>query len=646
MVARAYPIGRRRDFGATAVAKIFVAIFIVAALPCVLFAASPAGPRGPATQPAAIRRGPAAPAPDPLATMLHAAIESGNLASVEADVTPQLLTALDNLKKPDLNLITRLAAARNLGRFVSSIPILSPEDRQTLNWLVDRPRLFPLLALAVDSSDVPEDLLTVLRALRADAGDALDDMPDLTVALCVTADKPPMDSPANAATPAPAGMAGNSAGPVAAPFNGAVLPVATAAPLDTNRAVGLLHYYRRGGAWMRFSLGDLPWQLAIYVVDIQVSEAEISWAINRYGHMGVGIGQVYFDVPYDTNVFYNGSARQVLSHPYTLDNLQRFGGICVDQAWFAAETGKSLAVPACAVSGQSGAGEGGHAWIGFLDRVGQRVTWNFTQGRYPEMLFWSGTVVDPQNRRRISESEVAVLAELQGTTPAQRLASSAIYSASDAAGGVEQITLLEKAIDLSPGNRPAWNALAEIGFHRQLTPDQRTTVESAIQRLALGRYPDFAYKILRHMSAGGGNDEQLAALQNMTRLFANRPDLLAAIHIAQGNILAQSHPDDALAQYGIVLHDGLNTAPLVLEAMSHVDQLLREQGRTGDLAGAYQWVLDHLPRPQPSAYAPTTPYYLLGSEYESLLTEMGNVTAAAQVQARLDMLRPVIPLPQ
>ena len=202
------------------------------------------------------------------------------------------------------------------------------------------------------------------------------------------------------------------------------------------------------------------------------------------------IGAVYFDVPYDKAAYYGTAGKLIDTKAYTLPNLVQYGGVCTDQAFFATAVARSLGVPATVCTGQAEQ-DSAHAWVGFLEQQGKRVRWNFQEGRYPEMNFWRGDVQDPQTRQRVTDSDVSLLAELAMTKPADRLASIALCKSHDLFPAEKQAGLYTKAINMSPGNRDAWEALADLGARRKLLAgrdDQRNRGRRAIRGQAISRF--------------------------------------------------------------------------------------------------------------------------------------------------------------
>lgn len=549
---------------------------------------------------------PATQSADLLLVEASQAAATGKLADFATSIETGITPLLNDLNAVDLQRITRLAALREFGLFFSRIE--EPDERsvQTLQWITQHPKLLETLMLAVGEADAPDRVLAVLSALESEHGPRLETFPHLAAAMCVVWDTPRLFDPEN---PQP----------------------------DTERPVWLFRYLTQRHKQLRFDPAVVPWELSVYTVDNQVSQEEVAWALDRYSQRGA-IGASYFDVPYDVAAFYGTADKAIGSQEYTLQNLVRFGGICADQAYFASNVARSIGVPACVVVGLGGASEASHAWVGFLDSRGKTIVWNFSEGRYPEHLYWKGSIQDPQTREMMSDSDVGLLAELARTNNRDRLASRALCKSADLAPVGQAPAVYMKAIDLSPGNRDAWLRLAALGADLKLSDHQFNAVTQVMARFAAKPYPDFAFDILLKLNSGRGTNQQLAALKHARTLF-NRTDLLASIRMAEGDLMrANQQPSAALTAYGEVLTNYHNAGPIVLAALDRTEQLLREAGQLQRLAAIYGQTWQRLPLPKPTAYVRSTPYYVVARRYIDVLEEIGADAEAQRVRLRLNSL--------
>jgi hypothetical protein len=504
---------------------------------------------------------------------------------------------------------TEVVALREFARYFLRIEETSADQRTTMRWLLDQPNLRRTLMLAVSRYESPDRMLRVLNRLRLEHEPKLERWHELVTAFCVVWDRQARD-------------------------DGDEDTILT----NLNHATGLFHFYTAFPQHARFSLLEMPWQLSIFVVENEISEAELAWALKQFAARQ-NLGATYLDVPYDRNQYFTGRVSRQEGTPYTLQNIQRQGGVCEDQAYFATMVSRSFAVPAVVVSGVGGLADASHAWVGYLRIDRGRLYWDFEVGRYEEHLYWSGTTIDPQTRQPITEADVALTARYQSIGPRERNASRALVKSIDLAPTDQQFALAARAVELCPANREAWLLLAELGASRQLTEDQSARLFDAVHQYLVGPFPDFALTVLRRSIEGRGNIQQFDLLERLANTFRARPDLVARIRIAQGDLLARERrAGDALAVYGDVLTTYILAGPIILTAMDRVDALLREHHELRRLAAIYRQTVQRMPQPSQSAYIRTTPYYALSTRYMLLLTEIGNHAEASRVRQRLDAL--------
>jgi len=536
-----------------------------------------------------------------------AAIDSDGLSALATDLERQAAAALANPTSADQPRIVTLAACRQFARYFGSLRQITPDQKQTLAWLAAQPNLMPTLMSAVSDRDPPQRVIEILRQLRDSQAANLDDYPDLATALAVVWDKPPARQ-------------GDHAPP----------------QLDPQRPAQLFAYFTHPRIPVRFDQGSLCWQLETYVVDLQISDDEILWATRRYAN-NYSIGSIYFDVNYDDSAFYTGGDKKIAAHPYTLQNILQFGGVCIEQAYFATGVAKSLGIPACICHSRGGgAGSVAHAWVGLLNQINRQPVWDFNQGRYPEDLYWSAEITDPQTQQPLTDADVALLAALQSVDRSTRQASALFLSLADLLPPPRRFDLYMREIQLSPGNRPAWVALTDLAAKNQLSPAQTDAFSQAIDDFLVRPYPDFACQTLTRAVAARPNLAQVAALDRIALLFPSRPDLKATVRIRQADLLLKiNQTDQALTELDDVLTNDLNAGPIVLQAMQRVEKVLRAQHELPRLALVYSRVWPRMPLPERSSYVYSTPYYLVGKHYLTLLESLGDHPDADNVRNHL-----------
>jgi hypothetical protein len=544
---------------------------------------------------------------NPYVQQLLTAIDSNNLPQFQQKLDAQAKSAISDLRATDTPHLIAVTSCREFARYFGSITNPTPEQKETLTWLAAQPRLMPTLMSAVSDSDPPTKILSRLQTLRCQQNPRLDQFPDLTTALLVVCDKSAAHDYTRAQTKFP-----------------------------PEHIAHLFDYFTNPRNPIRFNLAELCWQLQVYIVDLRVSDAEMQWATNRYANH-YSIGDVYFDVNYDEPAFYQGDSKKIANHDYTLQNILQFGGVCLEQAYFAEEVAKSLGVPACmCTSNGGGAGQASHAWVGVVNLVNRQFAWNFDEGRYPEDLFWSADITDPQTHETLTDADVGLLSALQNVDANTRLLAALLLKSCDLLPPDRRFDLAIRVIEASPGTRPAWVSLATLGSKNQLTVPQSTLLYQELIRHILQPYPDFACQTMMLMVAGQPTVDQVNALDRVAQSFPNRPDLRARVRLHQADLLiAISHDDPAFRALNDVLTNDLNAGAIILEAMHRMDKLLRKHDALNQLAQVYAQTWTHMPAPDRSSYVYRTPYYVIGKSYLDLLQSQGNTAEAQNVRNRL-----------
>jgi hypothetical protein len=549
---------------------------------------------------------------DPILGQTVSAIDNWDFSKLRGTLNAQGALAVADLQNLDSPRIISVASCRQFVRFFSSISTPTHEQREALAWLVEQPHLMPVLMSAVSPKDSPRRVLQLVTLLRSTAPDKLDQWPDLTTALIVVWDK--------------------SLPPDGTGYRPKFTP---------DRPAQLFSYFTDPQTPLRFNLRQLAWQLQLFIVDLRVSEDEMHWATQRYLN-NYSIASAYFDLTYDDNAFLNGDPKKISGHDYTLQNLLQYGGVCVEQAYYASEVAKSLGIPACMCSNSGGgAGGVGHAWLGFVENPNHFFAWNFDQGRYTDDLFWSANITDPQTREILTDADVGLLAGLQQTDNDTRLLSADLLKLIDLVPPEHRFDTALREIEVCPGNRPAWLFLAAMDAQGSLSPAQIQLLGSAIDQYLLKHYPDFALQIMMRAVSNQPPAAQVDSLDRICRLFPDRPDLRARVRLTQADLLVTLHQDDAAFRaLSDILANDMNAGAIILEAMTRIDKLMRAHDNLPGLARLYAQTWPRMPAPDRSSYVYSTPYFVVGKIYLTLLEDLGDEADAQNVRNRLTQLIP------
>jgi hypothetical protein len=241
-------------------------------------------------------------------------------------------------------------------------------------------------------------------------------------------------------------------------------------------------------------LRKLPPDQLKFVIDAFVSESEIDWARKNVRHPRSRFDRAFSEVAYQPDRIKNKRFFWKAS-PYTLENIRRTGGICVDQAYYAMIAGKAHGLPTLFFTGQGK--DGGHAWFGYLKREDK---WELDVGRYAQQNYAVGQALDPQSWQPISDHQLQLLAAHFRDKPEfaasmNDLAMAAIFEKNGDA--VRADAALASAVQTCPKNPDAWEQRGEF-LARTNAPmeQQRQFHEEATRRL--GSSPDLK---VRHQTA-------------------------------------------------------------------------------------------------------------------------------------------------
>jgi hypothetical protein len=269
-------------------------------------------------------------------------------------------------------------------------------------------------------------------------------------------------------------------------------------------------------------LAKLPADELKFVVDAAAPFAELTWSQQIADYPLAQLDKAYTMIRYrqdriaNNNPIWPGAA-------YSMHFILRDGGICVDQAYFATETGKARGVPTLLFCGAGN--DGRHAWFGFLDGAQK---WQFDAGRYAEQRFVTGHALDPQTWREISDHDLKFLAERFRALPTFRQSQIHAAFASDylATNNASAAAIAaRKAVTLERRNVAAWELLVVTEEATGRTVRQReTTLREAA--LALQLYPDleagFSKRVSASLRARGETSAADAEDQMLARKYQSK----------------------------------------------------------------------------------------------------------------------------
>ena len=472
----------------------------------------------------------------------------------------------------------------------------------------------------------PAEVYRVFDELRSKHADALARQANLTAAICVVFDRPLKRRLNENEVEAPG-------------------------PAD------VFHYFAEHDGSLVFSVKKMPTELLIYMVDTTASIKEMEWALQRYKGDKV-VGRRFGMIKYDDDHFYKGAEKKVTRAGYNLPNILKYGGVCIDQAYFAVAVGKAIGVPTTLARGAGG--EGAHAWVGFFETGSRGADWNFRYGRYSSYQVVRGYVRDPQTGRVVADGHLSVLAELAGTSAADRRAAAALVEAArvlpvakapvpaapDGAApagreiGVKgQLELLERALGIVPGHVPGWLLVGQLARSGAMTYEQKRYWANHLQKVCGRKYPDFSMLVLKPMIQTVEDTDKQNELWNACfKFFSYRKDLAAEIRMAQGAMWDKAGDDrNAGRCYEDVVERFVNDGPFVVEALKRTEAKLRDVGREKHICRLYgsAWAKCTKPYRGAPEWRKQSNWYRIGTMLAQRLADAGEEGKAREVQEEI-----------
>jgi hypothetical protein len=341
-------------------------------------------------------------------------------------------------------------------------------------WLIGSPAFAQEFFATLDEQDQPIETLGILHKLHTANAALFADYASLALAIAVVYDVPP-----------PPDWPHGQVGP-------ALLPRRLPEPVDAfnhwtrlDRANVTAHKLRR-----------LPASELKFLVDTSTPFAELTWAQRNVTPPITELAKAYDMIRYRTDRV-TGNQYTWPGKDYRLETILREGGICVDQAYFAAQVGKARGVPTLLFRG---AGlDGRHAWFGFLGPGG----WVLDAGRYAEQKFVAGLVRDPQTWRELTDHELLFLSERFRAAPLYQLS---VVHASFATEYLRDrnypaaLRAAREAVNRERRNLRAWQTLLAAQQSAETDPRTReATLREAM--LAFQKYPDLEASFGRQLVA-------------------------------------------------------------------------------------------------------------------------------------------------
>ena len=357
-------------------------------------------------------------------------------------------------------------------------------------------------------------------------------------------------------------------------------------PSDRLDVLGNFKYLVDAEPMMQGRVQYAPWEFLTHLVNQKTPRAEREWAMQNFVNRRVQIGKCYSDVPYDYLMLNSGDAQARLNGmQYTLPNLLQYGGVCSNQADFAARVSKSIGAPAEMVVGDGSDGEG-HAWIMWVElshMTKENVGFTLqSHGRYRAHNYYVGHLTDPQTGQSITDRQLELRLHTAGSDLQAKRHADLAMRASEIILAQEDVTLKQRfeylaaVIDLCPGNENAWHSIAQLA--KENSGDKQITkhVTGAIQSMfaVFVAFPDFTWEIFDDLVSYDANIRtRMNLISRLLAMYeqAGRPDLASKACLELADYLVEDERKteaiDALAHAVMAFPNESTITPPLLDRL-------------------------------------------------------------------------------
>lgn len=316
------------------------------------------------------------------------------------------------------------------------------------------------------------------------------------------------------------------------------------------------------------------------VVDTPVPITELRWARDHVRGSRANWGRKFRDIEYDDDRL-KRQAYSWDSGPYTLAAIEKEGGICVDQAYYATITARAHGIPAMIFVGQGR--RGSHAWIGYMK---SETDWQMDVGRYEYDKYATGHTVDPQTNRQMTDHDVEYRCTRSLKTSKASLASRYTRIA-DALARLGAPTAAEafadKAVELGPLDTTAWGIVEKAV---EIERDDRKLYRILSRKADIfQRFPDYfadirrrQAEVLRRLGREAEAKRLLNTLEN--RLDDDRGDLAGAVALERiKSMLENGDNEGAREKLEDLIKDQIDEGEKILPLVQTYLRITKESGQ-------------------------------------------------------------------
>lgn len=287
-----------------------------------------------------------------------------------------------------------------------------------------------------------------------------------------------------------------------------------------------------------------------FVIDAPVPRSELEWAAKNVKFSRSQFDRAFNMVDYDERRVERGDFVWNKGR-YLLGNIELWGGICTDQAYFASLAGKARGIPTLYFAGQGT--DGGHAWFGYLRGADK---WELDAGRFFNQNYTVGQALDPQTWLPITDHELVYFSGRAARQPKVDAALGDLAMAGMFAGQGNreaQLAAATSAVYLAPQLVGAWEAQEEALLAAGDQAALRDFYARAIENFSRENDLKVRYQTrLADLERNGGDLRVAERLEN--RMIADnrrqRTDLsTAAAAVSLSRFIESGEYDKAMREY-------------------------------------------------------------------------------------------------
>ncbi len=442
--------------------------------------------------------------------------------------------------------------------------------------------------------------------------------------------------------------------------------------------------YYTGKVRFKYNVKTMPYEISRYLAaDTRLSIEERKWVLRNYGRHP-SPPKTFFDVKYDYDHYREGTPKKISRMPYLLPNLRKVGGVCDDQAYYAAEVCKALGIPAAQVGGRGATGSG-HAWIACLKYTGKRAVWDSSTGRYKEHLYYVGQLKNPATGGRIKDSEL-MLTSLAAQLPLEQreqadaltilallvdkalrdkrqvdvaiinklaeVHDATLVKGSKPKANIKWVKavraidvslveeLLEAVFNKNLVHTRAWELVVDMCKSERLSTKQMVRFMDVLAKRTAKTHPDYSYDLIMRIAPTIKDPAKRRRLYTrILAVYGRRPDLQGRVLIAIGDDYRdQGDKNNAMKSYDMSARLCSNLAGVVVMAARRAEGLYIDAGKTGSAIKMYARLMNRAVKVK-SAFPSRTARFQLGMRLAELLEQSGKSASARRIRAQVGAKR-------